>query len=287
MLNKEPHNPQQPVAIASEDTPLAKINQRMESDQLQTADTQERLYLLQLMIERQQQQIENLQEVVSELQVENLQYRFSELKEANSDNITLYNDLERRIVEQDREISSAYEQQLLQRASELDTCGDQNRLFSPSRKLIDTSPVAHKADIKLDMEAVTYVEGHNPHLIAQVTRGFELRYDMLVTDYYEFELCDCPDAVIDALNKKSDLENLPRYRKFVDEDWKRQAIAICESVIRQWKAFNTPSVDSSEFSIAAADRQMERVSDMIEILDKEIQGSSLDDSEFSDGSSIF
>ncbi|RAO70428.1 uncharacterized protein BHQ10_006440 [Talaromyces amestolkiae] len=267
----------------------------MNSHHLQTADNgsdinsdnQERLYILQLMIERQQQQIENLQELLSVSQLENLQYRLLELKEAHSDKVALYNDLEQRILEQDREISGAYEHQLLQRASELDAYGDQNRLFSPSRKLIDTSLVVHDADIKLDMEAVTYVEGRNQHRIAQVTRGFELRYSMLVTDYYEYELCDAPDAVIDALNKKSDFEILPRYRKLVDEDWKLQAIAICESVIRQWKAFNAPSVDSSGFSIAAAERQMERVNDMVEILDNELQVSSTDDTEFSDGSSIF
>lgn len=267
----------------------------MNPNQLQTAgngsdinfDNQERLYILQLMIERQQQQVENLQEVVSELQLENLQYRLLELKETHLDNVALYNDLEQRILEQDRDISGAYEHQLLQRASELDAYGDQSRLFSPSRKLIDTNPVVHDADIKLDMEAVTYVEGRNQQRIAQVTRGFELRYCMLVTDYYEYELCDAPDAVIDALNKKSDLENLPRYRKLVDDDWKLQAIAICDSVIRRWKAFNTPSVDSSGFSIAAAERQMERVTDMVEILDQNIPGSSTDDTEFSDGSSIF
>lgn len=267
----------------------------MGSDQLQTADngdginidTQERLYILQKMVENQQQQIENLQEIVSGLQLENLQYRFSDLKEANSDNITLYNDLEQRIVEQDREISGAYEEQLSQRAFELDAFGDQNRLFSPCRKLIDTNPVIHEADIKLDMEAVAYLEGRNPHRIAQVTRGFEHRYGMLVTDYYEFEFCDAPGAVIDSLNKKSDLQHFLRFRKSVDEEWKLQAIAICESVIRQWKAFNSPSVESSGFSIAAADRQMERVKDMIEILDKEIQGSLSHDTEFSDESSIF
>jgi hypothetical protein len=267
----------------------------MGSDQRQTADngdginvdTQERLYILQKMIENQQQQIENLQKVVFGLQLENLQYRFSDLKEANSDDIMLYNDLEQRIVEQDREISGAYEEQLSQRAFELDAFGDQNRLFSPSRKLIDTNPVIHEADIKLDMEAVTYLEGRNPHRISQVTRGFEHRYGMLVTDYYEFEFCDAPDAVIDSLNKKSHLEHLPRYRKSIDEEWKLQAIAVCESVIQEWKAFNSPSVESSGFSIATADRQIQRVKDMIDILDKEFQGSLSDDTEFSDESSIF
>jgi hypothetical protein len=267
----------------------------MGPDQLQTAgngaginaDTQERFYILQFIIERQQQQIENLQETVSGLQLENLQYQFSEFQEANSHDITLYNDLEQRIVEQDREISDVYEQQLLQRASELDTFGDQNRLFSPSRKLIDTNYDIHEANIKVDMDAVSYLEGRNPHRIAQVTRGFEKRYGILITDYYEFEFCDAPDAVINALNKRSDLEHLPRYRKFVDEERKLQAIAICESVIRQWKAFNTPTVDSSGFSIAASERQIERVNDIIEIIDSGIRGSSSDDTEFSDGSSIF
>lgn len=266
----------------------------MGSDQPQTAnngaginaDIQERLYVLQLMIERQQQQIKNLQEIVSGLQLENLQYRFSELRGANSDDITLYNDLEQRIVEQDREISGAYEEQLRQRAFELDTLNNQSRHSSSSRKLIDTNYVTHEANIKLDMEAVTYLEDQNPHRIARVTGGFEKRYGILVTDYYEFGFCDAPDAVINALNKKSDLEHLPRYRNCGGDDFKLRTIGICESIIHQWKTYNTPSVEIFDFSIAHTERLVEQVNDMIEILDDEIQDSSSDDTDLSDECSI-
>lgn len=278
------------MAIISEDKPVERTIKRMKSNQLEVAnngvcinsDIQDRSYLVQSTIETQQQQIENLQETVSGLQLENLQYQFSGLKEANPDTVTLYNDLEQRIVEQDRDISAAYEQQLLQRASELDTYGDQNRLLFPPRKLIDTNPVILDADIQLDMKAVKYLKDRNQHRLAQVMRGFELRYNMPVTDYDKFNFRDAPDAVIDALNYKSDLENLPRYRKFVDEEGKLQAIEVCESVIRQWKAFNTPSDGLNEISVTAAERQLELVSDMIKVLDNEIQDSSWDGSEFSD-----
>lgn len=104
--------------------------------------------------------------------------------------------------------------------------------------------IIHEGDIKKDEEAICYLAQHEPDRFQQASGGFKVLYNISMSEYDNFQIATAPHEVINALNKKSDMNHFHFSIAQRKPQLKSYVISICDSIINRWKTYiSSPSKD--------------------------------------------
>lgn len=137
------------------------------------------------------------------------------------------------------EVSDEYVHEMLFYAAGLEMFGLEKN--SETKGRLANYHVVHEGDIKKDKEAICYLAQHETHRLEKASEGFKLLYDISISEYDNFQIATAPDEVINALNKKSDMNHFHFSVTQRKPQLKNYVISICDSIINRWKTYISSS----------------------------------------------
>lgn len=144
--------------------------------------------------------------------------------------------------DQGQGISNEYREEMQFHAAGLEAFGSDENPVTNGR--IANYHIIHEGDIKKDEEAICYVAQHEPDRLQKASEGFKMLYNISISEYDNFQIASAPHEVINALNKKSDMNHFHFSITECKPQLKNYVISICDSIINRWKTYiSSPSKD--------------------------------------------
>ncbi|KAF3402482.1 hypothetical protein DPV78_004277 [Talaromyces pinophilus] len=141
--------------------------------------------------------------------------------------------------EQGQETSVEYREEMQFHAAGLEAfSSDEN---PATNGCIANYHIIHEGDIKKDEEAICYLAQHEPDRLQQASEGFRVLYNISISEYDNFQIATAPPEVINALNKKSDMNHFHFSITERKPELKNYIINICDSIINRWKTYISSS----------------------------------------------
>lgn len=141
--------------------------------------------------------------------------------------------------DQGHEISDEYRKEMQFYAAGLEVFSSLE--YSERNRRLANYHVVHEGDIKKDEEAICYLAQHETHRSEKASEGFKLLYDISISEYDNFQIATAPHEVINALNKKSDMNHFHYSVTQRKPQLKNYVISICDSIINRWKTYISSS----------------------------------------------
>lgn len=140
---------------------------------------------------------------------------------------------------QGQEISDEYRKEMQFHAAGLEMFGSDKNSVTNGR--LANYHVIHEGHIKKDEEAICYLTRYEPHRLEQASEGFKILYDISISEYDNFQIATAPHEVINALNKKSDMNHFHYSVTQRKPQLKIYVISICNSIIDRWETYISSS----------------------------------------------
>lgn len=141
--------------------------------------------------------------------------------------------------DQEKAISDEYREEMQSYAAGLEIFGsDEN---STTNRRLANYHIIHEGNIKKDEEAICFLAQYEPHRFEQAVEGFKILYNISISEYDKLQIATAPHEVINALNKKSDMNHFhfsvtrrrPQLKSYVNN--------ICDLILDRWKTYISSS----------------------------------------------
>jgi hypothetical protein len=138
-----------------------------------------------------------------------------------------------RIPDQSQEISDEYQEEMQSHAAGLEKFSSYEN--PTTNGLLANYHVIHEGNLKKDEEAICYLAQYEPHRLEHASEGFKILYNNSISEYDNFQIATAPHEVINALNKKSDMNHFHFSITRRNPQLKSYVISICDAIIKRWK----------------------------------------------------
>lgn len=132
-----------------------------------------------------------------------------------------------------RQTSDAYREEMQSHAAGLEKFGSDANHATQGRPA--NYHVIHEGNIKKDEEAVRFLAQHHPYRLKHACEGFEILYGISVSEYDNLQIATAPDDIVNAFNKKSDMNHFHFSQARRNPQLKNWLVSICDAIINQWK----------------------------------------------------